>query len=111
MKYSLKDVKTETDAKSRIKRSGQAQLVYVKRQKPPHEGEPMGTSVTAIFFDNRVSYSSLLSDSTGVGPLMKTILMKTTPLFKTAPSQSFPVTFPCERTFPREYSSWTTVFE
>ena len=29
-------VKTETDAKSRIKLSGQARLVYVKRHKPQH---------------------------------------------------------------------------
>ena len=39
-------VKTEIVAKSRIKRTGQAGLVYVKRQiatSPSLEGEPAGT--------------------------------------------------------------------
>ena len=29
-------IKTERDAKRRIKRSGQAQLVYVEKRKPQH---------------------------------------------------------------------------
>ena len=46
MKYSSKGHKDLNIHKNRIKRSGQARLIYVKdtnRNIPPREGEPAGT--------------------------------------------------------------------
>ena len=53
MKYSWKGHKDRSMHNNRIKRSGQARLVYVKDINcniPPREGEPVGASPSSINF-------------------------------------------------------------